>query len=373
MPSQKIACYPDVVVSSSIHASRRLSFLASALAALLFLVTSCTGRDSYYMAGSGGQRRELSSLFRLVREAGKPGNDESDAVRYASARRITALLAAGGFHARAASYLVSLADPADGYAAWYLFSAGAAYEAAGEIELALPLYERVVRTAPDLEIDGRSLHREALVRLVAATEVPARRIEFYRDLIARFPDSPDIGAYHFLLAKEYEKMGEWKDALEHYTAYLPYFGAVVPGHPDALEYATRLTEFNSSPKNWTFESLPELIEAVRKALASGSAKQLRKYTAKAGFFAVSWYQDSGQEANSKVAFDLSQFIQGRPIHASDSLHPSSGTYDAYLRTWGWTGRVPVWYLYFRKINFPADPEVHGHWEWAGIYFGEKMQ
>ena len=25
-----------------------------------------------------------------------------------------------------------------------------------------------------------------------------------------------------------------------------------------------------------------------------------------------------------------------------------------------------------KVNFPADPEIHGRWEWAGIYFGEKL-
>jgi tetratricopeptide (TPR) repeat protein len=335
------------------------------------------------MQGSVEHRRELATLFRIAREAGRPGNLENDTIRYAAARRITALLVSDGLNSRAASYLLSLADPAEGdpkdrnpadsFAAWYLFSAGAAFESAGEIQLALPLYERMIRTAPDLEIEGKSLHREALARLVANTDEPSRRIEFYRDLIARFPEAPDIGAYHFLLAKEYEKVGEWKDAMEHYTAFLPYFGAVVPGYPDALEYATRLAEFNASPKDWTFESLPDLIKAVRQALASGSARQLRKYMAKAGFFAVSWYQDSGQEANSKVAFDLSQFIQGRPIQSSETLHPSSGTYDAYLRTWGWTGRVPVWYLYFRKINFPADPEVHGHWEWAGIYFGEKMQ
>lgn len=349
--------------------------LILALALLLphFLLSSCTARDSYYLEGSGEHRRELATLFRIERKAGKPGSREADTIRYAASRRILAFLISEGMYSRAASYLISLADPADSYAAWYLFSAGAAFESAGEIELALPLYERLIRTAPDLEIEGKSLHREALVRLVAHSSEPSRRIEFYRDLIARFPDAPDLGSYHFLLAKEYEKVGEWKDAMEHYTAFLPYFGAVVPGYPDALDYATRLAEFNASPKDWTAESLPDLVRAVRQALASGSARQLRKYMAKAGFFAVSWYQDSGQEANSKVAFDLSQFIQGRPIHSSESLHPSSGTYDAYLRTWGWTGRVPVWYLYFRKINFPADPEVHGHWEWAGIYFGEKMQ
>jgi len=43
-----------------------------------------------------------------------------------------------------------------------------------------------------------------------------------------------------------------------------------------------------------------------------------------------------------------------------------------LRTWGWHQYLSTWYLYFRKIYFPADPEIHGRWEWAGIYYGEKF-
>ncbi|MDR1596788.1 MAG: tetratricopeptide repeat protein, partial [Treponema sp.] len=46
--------------------------------------------------------------------------------------------------------------------------------------------------------------------------------------------------------------------------------------------------------------------------------------------------------------------------------------EAYLRTWGWSQYISTWYLYFRKINFPSDPEIHGRWEWAGIYYGEKF-
>jgi len=120
-------------------------------------------------------------------------------------------------------------------------------------------------------------------------------------------------------------------------------------------------------------SVEELLEEIRKALTLGSARQLRRFASKAGFFAISWFQDSDMDANSKVAFDLGQFMQGRRIYASQTVHPISGPYEAYLRTWGWTGRLDVWYLYFRKINFPADPAVHGRWEWAGIYFGERMQ
>ena len=64
---------------------------------------------------------------------------------------------------------------------------------------------------------------------------------------------------------------------------------------------------------------------------------------------------------------------GNKIHCADGLDPSSTPTEAYFRTWGWSNRyVTVWYLYFRKVNFPSDPSVHGRWEWAGIYFGEKL-
>ena len=204
-------------------------------------------------------------------------------------------------------------------------------------------------------------------------EAPERRIGYFKDLIVRFSDAPDTGSSQFLLAKAYEKTGAWKEAMEHYAAFLPYFGAKVPGYPDAHDYARRLVEFNASPKDWTYENLDEIVALLRKALLSGSSRQLRKYSAKAGFFAVSWFQDGTLGANSKVTFDLNEFMQGRPIQSSPTLAPSSGPREAYLKTWGWTGRVPVWYLYLRKVDFPADPEVHGRWEWAGIYFGERMQ
>jgi len=351
----------------------RRRFARLFLALLAAAVTSCSSGHSLYIVGSPAERRELRALFAVLDEHAPDGPKAEGLGHFAAARKIAAILIGEGQHAKAASFLVALADPPDEYAPWYLFAAGASYEAAGDVRLAVPLYERIVKTLPDLAVEGKSIHYEALARLVRNAATPERKVEYYRDLIARFPGAPDIGASHFLLAKEYEKLGAWKEAMEQYAAFLPYFGASVPGYPDALAYARQLVEFNASPKDWTFESLDELVAAVRKALASGQARQMRKYASKAGFFAVSWYQDSGMDANSKVTFDLAQFMQGRPIQSASALHASSGPYDAYLRTWGWTGRVPVWYLYFRKIDFPADPDVHGRWEWAGIYFGEKMQ
>jgi hypothetical protein len=353
--------------------ARRFGLFAISMLISIFCITSCSGGNSLYIVGTVSQRKELSSLFAVLAEHGKEGPKANTLAHFAAARKISAILISGGNHAKAAAFLASMGEPPDEYAPWYMFAAAAAYEAAGDVQLAIPLYERLVKTLPDLMIEGKSLHQESLAQLVRNVTTPERKIEYYRDLIARFPDARDIGASHFLLAKEYEKIGAWKEALEHYAAFLPFFGTSVPGYPEALAYARRLVEFNASSKDWTYESLDELVTNLRKALASGSARQLRKYASKAGFFAVSWYQDSGIDANSKVAFDLSQFMQGKPIQSSLALHASSGPFDAYLRTWGWTGRVPVWYLYFRKIDFPADPDVHGQWEWAGIYFGEKMQ
>jgi len=338
-----------------------------------FSVTSCSNGHSMYIVGSPSQRKELASLFTILDRHDPRGLKPDGLARFAAARKISAILIDSGNGSKAAAFLVGLSNPSEVYEPWYLFTAAAAYEASGDMPLAIPLYERIVKTQPDLIVEGRSVHYESLTRLVRSVDEPERKIEYYRDLLARFPEAQDIGASHFLLAREYEKTGAWKEALVQYAAFLPYFGTSVPGHPEALAYARQLVEFNASSKDWTFESLDELVAGLKKALLSGSARQLRKYASKAGFFAVSWYQDSGMDANSKVAFDLSQFMQGRPIQSAPALHASSGPYDAYLRTWGWTGRVPVWYLYFRKIDFPADPAVHGRWEWAGIYFGERMQ
>lgn len=345
---------------------------------LLFLLVtlylaSCSGENSAYIIGSNAQKQELRSLFRVLNEKAPTHEDRYDLTHFAAARKIAALLLASGNNALAASFLVGLSQSSDTYASWYIYTAAAAYEAQGELELAVRLYERLIRILPDMEIEGKSIHYEALKRLARNVDAPERRIQYYLDMLARFPSAPDTGVSYFLLAKEYERIGSWKEALANYAAFLPYFGVDVPGYPDALAYARRLVEFNASPKDWSSDSLEELVSAIRTALSAGSARQLRKYASKAGFFAVSWYQDSGMDANSKVAFDLNQFMRGHPIQSSPSLHPLSGPFEAYLRTWGWTGRIPVWYLYFRKIDFPADPGVHGQWEWAGIYFGERMQ
>ena len=86
---------------------------------------------------------------------------------------------------------------------------------------------------------------------------------------------------------------------------------------------------------------------------------------------MSWRQDETAE-NSLSNFEMSDFMHGNRIYCSKELDEMSGPTEAYLRTWGWNSYVNIWYLYFRKVNFPANPDIHGRWEWAGIYYGEKL-
>ena len=93
--------------------------------------------------------------------------------------------------------------------------------------------------------------------------------------------------------------------------------------------------------------------------------------AKINFFARSWGQMETE--NSRIIdYRFDEFMYNNRIRYAESLDASSNATEAYLRTWGWSRYLEVWYLYFRKIYFPQDPEIHGRWEWAGIYYGEKF-
>jgi len=181
-----------------------------------------------------------------------------------------------------------------------------------------------------------------------------------------------MGKELFLLGNDYEAIGDWESSLEAYRRFLSSYATEVEGKPDALQYAQQFIDLATIRKDWTYETLNDLINAVSVAMANNNARALSNIRAKVGFFAMDWYQDK-TDGNSQVLFDFSAFTAGSRLYRDANLDPSSNSREAFLRTWGWTERISVWYLYFRKVNFPADPEVHGRWEWAGIYFGEKLQ
>jgi tetratricopeptide (TPR) repeat protein len=325
--------------------------------------------DPYFLTGSRETRENLRDLFILLDREDSASPEQFAVIReiantYAWLREYDRLIHFLGTHA---------ADEHNNpYSSYYLFMTAYAYQQLNAEPVAARYFDLIVRNYPDLTINGNSIHLACLNRLIELTGRPERQVWYYRELISRFPDNIDQGVTWFRLGRAYEQAGEWNSAIQAYTRYLAYPGTVIPGFPNADNYAKQQVDFSKSPKDWTFESLPSLRRAVQWALDEGSPADLKQCQAKVNFFARSWEQAETDDSGM-ADFNLSDFMRGNNrIRYADRLDIASNATEAYLRTSGWSQYISTWYLYFRKIYFPSDPEIHGRWEWAGVYYGEKF-
>ncbi|MDD7015169.1 MAG: tetratricopeptide repeat protein [Treponema sp.] len=264
--------------------------------------------------------------------------------------------------------------PQDPYNAYWLLMTAYAYLETDSKPVAEYYFERIINNYDDLMINENSIHFLCLQHLIQISTVPANRISYFTKLISKFPGQISLTESYYRLALEYEKEGEWTLALKTYNQFLEQddaFSIQIAGIPNAYLNARQLIDFNNSPKDWTFESLDALVSAVKTAISNYNYRALDKYKSKVNFFAMSWRQDE-TDSNAQQSFSMHDYMNGQRIRYSPELDSSSTPNEAYLRTWGWSTYINVWYLYFRKVNFPADPDIHGRWEWAGIYYGEKL-
>lgn len=334
-------------------------------------IFSCSFPSSSYLEHNLSiNRQEQQELLGMLK------NEMIDPeTRFAIRNRIASNLIADKKTAELILFLTSTVEssPDDMYNAYWLLLAAHSYMQSEAPGIAAYYFSRILRNCPDLEVRGSSIHLASLLNLIRITEEPEQLVTYYSELITRFSSDIDLGYTYFMLARAYEQLGEWEMAIQTYTQFLGYgkYDVIIPGVPDAYEYAKRIVDYDSSSKDWTFETLNELVEAMKTAISGYNYRALDRYQAKVNFFAMSWKQDSS-DINSQVDFQMRDFMGGNRIRYNDTLDASSNPNEAYLRSWGWNQYVSVWYLYFRKVNFPADPEIHGRWEWAGIYYGEKM-
>ncbi len=343
---------------------------ALALSALV-LATSCGEASRDYLVDGltryGDEQRQLLGLL----ERGK--TDEQ--TRFALTNRIAGNLKAEGKLRNLVLFLTTTVErnPDDPYNAYWLLMVANAYLEQDAPQIAGYYFERILGSSRDLEIRGKSIHLVSLQNLIQITDQPELRVKYYGDLITRFSGSIDLGYSYFMLARSYERLGEWELAIQTYAQFIGYgqYDVIIPGVPDAYEYAKRIVDYNTSSKDWTFETLDELVGNIKSAIGDYDYRRLDRYRAKVNFFAMSWKQEASDH-NSQTDFQMRDFMGGNRIRFNDALDASSNPHEAFLRTSGWNQYVSVWYLYFRKVNFPADPDIHGRWEWAGIYYGEKM-
>ncbi|MCL2759514.1 MAG: tetratricopeptide repeat protein [Treponema sp.] len=352
---------------------KKLTFLTAFTVILsVFIAISCSletsGIEPYYITGSAEERQNLIELFNLLK-AEEPGSKDEFAVireianSFARQKDYERLI-----HFLSAKTINNPADPYNGY--YFLMIAYANIQQESEPIAAL-YFDLIINNYPDLFINDESIHLVCLRFLIDQNNKPERQVWYYRELISRFPEKIDLGTAYFMLGQACERVGDWNGAIEAYTNYLPYTGTIIPGFPLADQHARHQVDFSRSQKDWTFESLPALRSAVESALDTNNARRLMQYQAKANFFARSWEQVETDDIGM-TRFNLAQFMYNNRIRYAPSLDASSNATEAFLRTTGWAYSLNTWYLYFRKIYFPQDPEIHGRWEWAGIYYGEKF-
>ena len=324
--------------------------------------------NAYFITGSNENKELFRELFNLLKleENGSEGE-------FAVTREIAASFARQRDFYRLIHFLNEriLTNPSDPYNSYYLLMVAYAHIQMGALPVASMYFDLILNNYGDLIINDESIHLVCLRQLISLNNKPEKQAWYYNELISRFPDKIDLGTAYFMLGQASERIGEWSRALQAYTNYLPYAGTVINGFPNAYEYAKQLVDFSKSSKDWTYESLDALGLAIRDALDAGSVRGLERLMAKVNFFARSWGQTETDVARI-VDLNLAEFMYDNRIRYSPVFDESSNATEAYLRTWGWTRFLDIWYLYFRKINFPEDPEIHGRWEWAGIYYGEKF-
>jgi len=347
---------------------------AAVLLLVVSLYISCiltekdTVIDPYFITGSDDNKMLFTDLFTLLKIE-EPGSEGEFAVT----REIAASYARLAEYDRLVNFLSGrmINNPADPYNGYYLLMIAYAYIQMDSEPVADLYFDLIVRNYPDLIINDESIHLVCLRRLISMDHHPERQVWYYQELISRFPDKIDLGAAYFNLGQACERIGDWNNAIQAYTNYLPYTGTIIHGFPDADQYARQQVDFSKSSKDWTFESLPALRQAIEQALDTGNARALLRCQAKVNFFARSWEQREADDIGF-TDLNLAEFMYNNRIRYAASLDMASTANEAYLRTTGWYNFLSTWYLYFRKIYFPQDPEIHGRWEWAGIFYGEKF-
>jgi tetratricopeptide (TPR) repeat protein len=339
-----------------------------AVAALSLLLASCGDENSIFLVGSGEQSREMRTLFGLLGQEREAGEN-----RFIVIQQIANRLLNAGEHQKLILFLTTYVEknPTDPYNAYYLGIVAAAYRDIGAVPMAVHYYQRILKNHPDLLLPTGSLHLQCLQELLVLVRDPAARIEYYKELISRFGDSIDPGVTYYFLARAYEDVGEWEQAIRVYQKFLKYPETEIPGFPRAHSKVREKVEFYYSDKSWTVENLDQLVTEIKEAIRTRNTPRLLRYKAKANFFTMSWAQHESDDSVSLV-FDIGSFLQSSRVQTDDTLDIDSNAGEAFLRTTRWSYRIPTWYLYFRKVDFKPDPEINGRWEWAGIYFGEKL-
>lgn len=262
------------------------------------------------------------------------------------------------------------AYPEDPYRAYYYSVVAEYYRTVDAPPLAIDYYKRILYNTQDLILGETSIHLMILKEWLTLSESLDERITIYEMLINNFPDQVNQGECFYYLAKSYEERGYFDESIVYYEKYLNNPEKEIPGVVDAYETVQALVNFHKSDKSWTFDTLDELVNAVKYALSYKRFDLLERYQSE-NFFILSWSQKM-MDLDEDVSIGNLSSYRWTVIRYSPTLESFSNEKEAYLKTTGWSYRVKPWYFYFKQIDYPQDPEINGQWEWVGIYMGQPL-
>ncbi|MCL2410887.1 MAG: tetratricopeptide repeat protein [Treponema sp.] len=327
-----------------------------------------SGINPHHITGSRENREKLVELFNLLKME-QPGSEGEFTV----IREIAGNLARHNEYDRLIHFLGgrTLNNPGDPYNSFYFMMIAFAHIQQGSEPIAALYLDLIVNNYPDLIINDESIHLISLRHIIHLNDNPERQVWYWEELISRFPEQIDLGQAYFMLGQARERVGDWNGAIAAYTNFLPHSeGTIIAGFPNAAQYARQQVDFSRSARDWTFENLNALRTAVQSAISTNNPRRLQGYKASVNFFYRSW--QGNEIVNTRMPSLFLPHFWNNQVRFAPELDPLSNPTEAFLRTTGWSQGLPTWYFYFRRIHFPQDPSVHGRWEWAGIYYGERF-
>lgn len=346
---------------------------------LLTSLISCNKKDySHYIDEDNPDKVELNQLFPLL-DKYKDYSENRFTVMSEIISHILAQDNRDKLNLLITDYINE--NPDDPYNSYYLLSLASSYLKKDLSEFAIPYLHKAVMNYNDLVIRDESTHFKALEILLRISPDNEYKVFYYKKLIRDHVERVEkrdiftggIGELYYYLGKTLENIEKWEESIEAFESYLEFEDAVISQDPGALDQTIKKVGFYHSDKTWVAKDLDTLVTNVKWAIASRNPGLLDKYRS-FDFFIINW---KSKYSDLKSSFPMeSHYLTSMNIKTNRNLDSMSTENEAYLEVWGSRNSIwyvyPTWFFYFKKVDFPMDPEIHGGWEWVGIYLGEKL-
>ena len=280
-------------------------------------------------------------------------------------------------------------QPKDPYNAYYLYNIAGHYIERGEKLMGLWLLRSMYQQFPDLRLSEHPGIHYLILDILGRMEVnlddriaAIQKILTFNELEWSVADDSamfDRGVWLYRLGNAQEmkaaqlvygeerQLEQLQAAMQSYQQFLGMDLSSVPEEPNARKIVTSKLNIYRTRRNWyTDPDLKNLIRKIQYAIQQNNVRAVLYYQAN-GFFALSsGYRDNLERSFTNIYLPnfLGGFIQ------FGGLATESNNEEAWLYSTNWPFDLSTWYLYFRRIRYPVNPEIDGNWEWAGIYLGD---